>query len=116
MAAFAGTRKARKLPDDGVRNGWYETLPPPPEARSVRGTVRCDWAVIGAGICGLAVARRLAELRPDDSVTVIEAMRVGNGTSGRNAGFMLSRHSPDRIKDFEVLRRNDRLSSAGYAS
>ena len=24
MAAFAGTRKARKLPEDGVRNGWYE--------------------------------------------------------------------------------------------
>ena len=115
MAAFAGTRKARKLPEDGVRNGWYETLPPPPEARSVQGTVGCDWAVIGAGICGLAVARRLAELRPDDSVTVIEAMRVGNGASGRNAGFMLSRHSPGRIKDFEVLRRNDRLSSAGYA-
>ncbi len=115
MAAFAGTRKARKLPDDGVRNGWYETLPPPPEARSVRGTVRCDWAVIGAGICGLAVARRLAELRPDDSVTVIEAMRVGNGASGRNAGFMLSRHSPGRIKNLEVGRRNDRLSSAGYA-
>lgn len=115
MAAFAGTRKARKLPDDGARNGWYDTLPPPPEALRVRGTVTCDWAVIGAGACGLAVARRLAELRPDDSVAVIEAMRVGYGTSGRNAGFMLSHHSHGGIKHLEVGRRDDQLFAAGHA-
>ena len=114
MAAFAGRRKARKLPDDGVRNGWYDTLPVPPEARRVRGTVSCDWAVIGAGVCGLAVARRLGELRPDASIAVIEAMRVGYGTSGRNAGFMLSHHSHGGIKHIEVGRRNDRLFFTGY--
>ena len=89
---FSRSRRARKLPDDGPRNGWYETLPPPPPARRVEGAVKADFAVIGAGTCGCAVARRLAELRPDDAIVLVEATRVGYGTSGRNAGFMLDHH------------------------
>lgn len=114
MAAFAGARKARKLPNDGVRNGWYETLPPPPPARTVAGTIRTNWAVIGAGACGLAFARRLGELRPDDRIAVVDAMRVGYGTSGRNAGFMLSHHSHGGVKHIEAGRRSDRLFTAGH--
>ena len=112
--AYSGVRKARKLPDIDVRNGWYETLPPPPEARRVAGTVNVDWAVIGAGVCGLAVARRLGELRPSDSIAVVEALRVGYGTSGRNAGFMLLHHSHGGFKHVEIGRRNDRLFAAGF--
>ena len=47
----------------------------------MRGKVRSDWAVIGGGTIELAAARQLAELRPDDSVAVIEAGRAGHGTS-----------------------------------
>ena len=107
--------KARKLPDDGPRNGWYETLPPPPPARRVAGRVRADFAVIGAGTCGCAVARRLGELRPDETVALVEATRVGYGTSGRNAGFMLDHHSHGGMKHFEAARKNDRLFAAGTA-
>lgn len=115
MAAFFGTRKAHKQPDATARNGWYETLSPPPEALRVQGTVACDWAVIGAGTCGLAVARRLAELRPDDAIAVIEATRVGFGTSGRNAGFMLSQHAVGRIDDPDIGRRSNALFAHGHA-
>ncbi|MBT6975399.1 MAG: FAD-binding oxidoreductase [Rhodospirillaceae bacterium] len=114
MAAFLGTKKARKLPDVGARNGWYETLPAPAEALRVQGEVRHDWVVIGAGTCGLAVARRLAELHPDASIAVIEAGRVGHGTSGRNAGFMLSHHGVGRIDDLEIGRRSIRLFTLGH--
>ena len=107
--------KTRRLPDDGPRNGWYETLPPPPPARRVEGRVRADFAVIGAGTCGCAVARRLGELRPDDTVALVEAARVGYGTSGRNAGFMLDHHSHGGMKHFEAARKNDRLFAAGTA-
>jgi glycine/D-amino acid oxidase-like deaminating enzyme len=107
--------KARRLPDDGARNGWYETLPAPPPARRVAGSVRAEWAVIGAGACGLSVARRLGELRPDDGVAVVEAMRVGWGTSGRNAGFMLAHHSHGGIANLEIGRQADRLFGAGLA-
>ena len=107
--------KARKLPDDGPRNGWYETLPAPPPARRVDGRVKADFAVIGAGTCGCAVARRLGELRPDETVALVEATRAGYGTSGRNAGFMLDHHSHGGMKHFEAARKNDRLFAAGTA-
>ncbi|MBO2450257.1 L-2-hydroxyglutarate oxidase [Actinomadura barringtoniae] len=42
---------------------------------------------MGAGILGLAVARRLAEVRPDDSVTVLEKEdRVAAHQTGHNSG------------------------------
>jgi glycine/D-amino acid oxidase-like deaminating enzyme len=69
--------------------------------------------VIGAGTCGCAVARRLAELRPDDAIVLVEATRVGYGTSGRNAGFMLDHHSHGGMKHFEAASKNDRLFAAG---
>jgi glycine/D-amino acid oxidase-like deaminating enzyme len=69
--------------------------------------------VIGAGTCGCAVARRLAELRPDDAIILVEATRVGYGTSGRNAGFMLDHHSHGGMKHFEAASKNDRLFAAG---
>ncbi|WP_395337569.1 FAD-dependent oxidoreductase [Novosphingobium sp. BL-8H] len=56
------------------------TSPPPATA---------DWAVIGAGLTGLAAARRLAELHPDQTVLLLDARPVGWGSSGRNAGFVI---------------------------
>jgi glycine/D-amino acid oxidase-like deaminating enzyme len=112
---FSRTLKAKKLPDDGPRNGWHETLPPPPPARVVEGRTKVDFAVIGAGTCGCAVARRLGELRPDESVALVEASRVGYGTSGRNAGFMLDYHSHGGEKHLEAAQKNSRLRTAGTA-
>jgi glycine/D-amino acid oxidase-like deaminating enzyme len=111
---MALSSRVNSFPNDGVNNGWYNTLPEPPLARELIGTLTFDWAIVGAGICGLSVARRLAELRPSDSIAVIDAMRVGYGTSGRNAGFMLSHHSHGGVADLDIGRRNDRLLSAGY--
>ena len=105
--------KARKLPADAEQNGWYAALPDPLPARRVEGSVSVDFAVVGAGICGLTAARRLGELRPHDSVALIEATRVGFGTSGRNAGFLLKGHSHGGEKDLELGKSNDRLCEAG---
>ncbi len=45
--------------------------------------------VVGAGIIGLAVARRLTELRPDATVTVLEKEdRVAAHQTGRNSGVV----------------------------
>lgn len=107
--------RAKKLPAAQEQNGWYTTLPEPPPARRIEGAVSVDFAVIGAGICGLTAARRLGELRPDDRIALVEATRVGFGTSGRNAGFLLQGHSHGGEKDLEVGKRNDRLCTAGVA-
>jgi len=48
-----------------------------------------DCVVIGAGFTGLSCARRLALLRPDWSIVVIDALQVGEGASGRNSGFIM---------------------------
>ena len=106
--------KTRALPERSEPNGWYEILPePPPETRPVDGRLTCDWAVIGAGACGLAVARRLAELRNQDTVALIDAARIGYGASGRNAGFMLNHNTHGAIKSLEIERRNAALCTAG---
>jgi L-2-hydroxyglutarate oxidase LhgO len=45
--------------------------------------------VIGAGIIGLAVARRMTELRPDATVTVLEKEdRIAAHQTGRNSGVL----------------------------
>ena len=98
MAKLTGSRRPKKLPYDGVRNAWYSTLPDPKPARVLQHDVTADWAVLGGCTCGLTFARRPAELRPDDRIAVVEAMWVGYGTSGRNAGFMLKYHSHGGIR------------------
>jgi glycine/D-amino acid oxidase-like deaminating enzyme len=45
--------------------------------------------VIGAGFTGLAIARRLAEARPEQRIAVVEAQRAGFGASGRSSGFVV---------------------------
>ncbi len=49
-----------------------------------------DVIVVGAGFTGLAAARRIAELEPQSSILVIDATTVGDGSSGRNSGFLIN--------------------------
>lgn len=82
-------RQAHELPRDNRSCGWLATLPPPPSARILKARVRADCTVIGAGFTGLAAARRLAELRPDWRIVVLEGQHVGEGASGRSSGFLV---------------------------
>jgi len=107
---------ATPLPHDDATCGWYRALPEPDPARRISGDTRADWVVLGAGFTGLAAARRLAELRPDDRILLIEAQRVGYGASGRNAGFILE--TPHYTEDWPLERsqRLLRIFGAGAAS
>jgi len=50
---------------------------------------RCDYAVVGGGIIGLAVARELRRRRPDASVVVLERERaVAAHQTGHNSGVV----------------------------
>ena len=77
------------LPREDATNGWSRILPPRTPTTPLKGDVRADWLVVGAGFAGLAAARRLAENRPDDHIVVLEAHEVGEGASGRNSGFAI---------------------------
>ncbi|MDN3556210.1 NAD(P)/FAD-dependent oxidoreductase [Halomonas maura] len=102
------------LPQDDGRCGWYETLPTPPASIPLKGEVRADWVVLGAGLAGLAAARRLAELQPDAVIALLDARRVGFGAAGRNSGFMIDLphdltshdYTGDRTADRQQIRLN----------
>ncbi len=105
---------ARATPCDLGGVGWYETLSPPGPAKELDGDILCEWAIIGAGFSGLSAARRLAQLRSDDRIVVIDAQRVGWGAAGRNSGFMIDlphnmnsrAYAGEREADLREMRLN----------
>ncbi len=70
-------------------SGWYAVLPGPAPANRLKGQHVADWVVVGAGVTGLAAARRLGELDPNAKVFLLDSHRVGYGSAGRNAGFII---------------------------
>ena len=81
--------KVSRLPVDPGPAGWNRLLPNPEPARVLDDNITADWLVIGAGLAGLAAARRLAQLRQGERIVVLEASRIGDGPAGRNSGFMI---------------------------
>jgi glycine/D-amino acid oxidase-like deaminating enzyme len=73
-------------------SGWYGLLDDVGPPHQLQGEQQAEWIVIGAGCCGLALTHRLAELCPDERIVLLEAGRVGAGSSGRNSGFMINAH------------------------
>lgn len=69
--------------------GWKATLPQVSSPVILEGPRKVRFAVLGAGFTGLACARRLAELYPDDEVAVLDSQQAGDGNSGRNSGFLM---------------------------
>lgn len=66
-------------------DSWYAaTADIEPERAPLRGEVRADVCVVGAGYTGLSAALHLAQ--GGRKVVVVEAQRVGFGASGRNGG------------------------------
>ena len=111
-------KRIEALPRDDSTNGWFRTLPERTPKASLAAEVRADWIVVGAGLVGLAVSRRLAENRPNDKVVLLEAQRVGDAASGRNSGFIIdvahNLGSTD-LDNLESARRSMRLSRAALA-
>ena len=69
--------------------GWVHTTTEAPSFPSLKEDKQVDWVVVGAGFTGLAAAHRLAELRPDDSIILLDAEQVGKGASSRNSGYIV---------------------------
>jgi len=103
----------RQLTDMRQASGWYAILPEPAPANRLTGHQVADWVVVGAGVTGLAAARRLGELQPEARVILVDEFRIGYGASGRNAGFIID--TPHLTEHFsvEANRRISRLVRAG---
>jgi len=84
--------------------GWQSLLIQRCPEPALDDELDCDVAVIGAGYTGLAAARTWAESRPDDRVAVLDASIVGEGSPGRNSGFMLEIALADDADPHAVAR------------
>ncbi|MDY0871354.1 NAD(P)/FAD-dependent oxidoreductase [Dongia rigui] len=76
------------------RSGWVALAGTYKNFPALAGASKADWLVIGGGFTGLAAARRLAELHPNHRIVLIDRKRLGQGASGRNSGFAVSREMP----------------------
>jgi glycine/D-amino acid oxidase-like deaminating enzyme len=102
------------FPTDG--HGWAELLPPRQPCDALGTGKRVAWTVIGAGLTGLACARRLATLHPDQEILLLDARCVGQGASGRNSGFAVATSQFNGGFDpqqLETYRRINRINRAG---
>lgn len=80
------------LPEKAVfetnQSHWSQALPaalPPLEK-----DIEADIAIIGGGLTGLSTAYYLKKNRPANRVVLVEAVRCGNGASGRNGAMLLT--------------------------
>jgi len=102
------------FPTDG--HGWAELLPPRQPCDALGTGKRVAWTVIGAGLTGLACARRLATLHPDQEILLLDARCVGQGASGRNSGFAVATSQFNGGFDpqqLETYRRVNRINRTG---
>jgi len=83
------THSIKRLPVDTGISGWEAISTRSAPVRELDGSVTADWLIIGAGFAGLSAARRLAQLRPEDRIVVVDAHEIAKGPAGRNSGFMI---------------------------
>jgi len=72
---------------------------PAPERPALQGSHETDVCIVGAGFTGISAALHLAE--QGFKVTVLEAVKVGFGASGRNGGQIVNSYS----RDIDVIER-----------
>src|SRR5208283_4318054 len=70
------------------RSLWAQALPGANSA--LEEDIQADVAIIGGGFTGLSAAYYLKRNREQDRVVLLEAVRCGNGASGRNGAMLLT--------------------------
>jgi len=83
------TYSAKRLPKVTGASGWNAILPNRTALPQLDEDITADVAIIGGGFAGLSAARRMHILDPQLKIVVLEAGQFGEGSSGRNSGFMI---------------------------
>lgn len=81
---------ANTFPSYQASSGWNDLLAQRTPKTRGPAEKHFDAIVIGAGVTGLAAARRIAEIEPNSRVLIIDASTIGEGSSGRNSGFLIN--------------------------
>ena len=80
---------ASRAPQFDTTAAWAEILGEVPPSSALSGAQTADVVIIGAGFAGLSAARRVTQLEPGAKIVVLDALRIAEGTAGRNSGFMI---------------------------
>lgn len=111
------TGQSRLFPVYQSGSGWNAILPRRAARTAAPAQRHFKYLVIGAGYTGLAAARRLAELRPQDAVLVLDASVAGEGSAGRNSGFLINLPHNTRmsghVSPLQVARKQIAMLQAG---
>ena len=81
--------KKNQYPDYKSASGWNKLLPKKTSNPQLNGNISSDVVVIGAGYTGVAAAKRWYEIAPQNEIIMIDASTAGEGSSGRNSGFLV---------------------------
>ena len=81
--------RAVRTPEFNSPAAWSEILGGYAKPQLLDGASSADVVIIGAGFAGLSAARRLKQLDKTLKVVVLDALRLGEGSAGRNSGFMI---------------------------
>lgn len=81
---------ANTFPSYQASSGWNDLLAQRTPKLHAPSEKHFDAIVIGAGVTGLAAARRIAEIEPNSRVLIVDAGTIGEGSSGRNSGFLIN--------------------------
>ena len=76
--------------------GWIAQAGSSAARGPLKGTVKADWLIIGAGITGLSAAHSLAQLHPQSRIVIVDRQRAAQGASARNSGFVVGHEHPTR--------------------
>ena len=95
------------LPREVTVSGWLSAIGEIDVDPPLNGEINCDWAIIGGGWTGTSAARRIAELRPDDSIVLVDAGIIGNNAGGRCAGFAIDLAHNPRKRNFAEDKKSN---------
>jgi glycine/D-amino acid oxidase-like deaminating enzyme len=84
-------RELSRFPAPSGGLGWFEIAGNKDHVFANPKDIESDYdhVVVGAGFAGVFAASRLAEIFPEASIALFDAVPVGMGDSGRNAGFVI---------------------------
>jgi len=84
-------REAKIFPTKAGDLGWFEfSKYKKHKFADIENLKKCyEFVIVGGGFAGINAAHRLAELRPDAEIALFDALKIGMGDSGRNAGFLI---------------------------
>src|SRR6056300_1314256 len=95
---------------------WINDLEPRTNVKSLTSDIDCEWLIIGAGFTGLSAARKLGEIYPNKSITLVDAQLAGEGASSRNSGYLVDTTLNDGFtsdKDLENYKKKTDIHKLG---